>query len=230
MAPSPEKSKTLVNRGWVLALGSVAAVAVAKNTGSSSADQVPLKAHQPLGITHTTHTGNKHPAEHCVTSTSPGSGKEKIKREIFDVFVSHLHLSVSQAAGIDGNLQQESDLSTSGDGLAQWTGERKLAMQHYAARHNMSSTDPKAQLSYIAVELTDRPGAAEDDRPALKDLRATHTARDAAVVFSNEYERPGIPALENRIRYAEQSLHQLGHIACVTHPGIKARIALPIHS
>jgi len=212
--PDSETSRSPVSRSLALVASSLAMVAAAKNVEPQTADPQPLKLYKDALFTYDISARKPTAANHCATSTRIGSGKERVERDLFNFFIhGPIHLSVAETAGIGGNLEQESPFDTSGDGIAQWTGKRYAAMTKYVDEHP-SMTVLNAQIHYIGVELTHGHGAGEDDRPALADLRKTHTPSEAAIVFSTYYERPGQPLIENRIRYAEKMAPELGHLAC----------------
>lgn len=128
-------------------------------------------------------------------------------------------LSPAQAAGIVGNLKQESGLNPKapGGGLAQWLGSRLESLHNFAASRGASPESAGVQLEFIWHELT------TTERGTLAALRKTSTPQAAARVFSEQYERPGIPMLPNRERYAVEAyrkaqkgqsfLSELGHLA-----------------
>ena len=96
-------------------------------------------------------------------------------------------LTKTAAAGVVGNLQQESSLNpaAAGGGLAQWQAPR-----------GPTDTSLGGQLSYLVTDLrTNYTGL-------LAQLNAATTPGQAATLFSNQYERPGNPQLQNRINYA----------------------------
>lgn len=95
-------------------------------------------------------------------------------------------LSRAQAAGIAGNLQQESsdNPNAAGGGLDQGQGARA---------HGGSMLQ---QLEAIWSELTG------SEASTLRALRRAKTPQSAARVFSQRFERPGLPMLANRERYA----------------------------
>lgn len=156
-----------------------------------------------------------------------GSHQERVKQEVLSFFIGK-GLKAFQAAGIDGNIGQESDWNNSNSGgyLAQWGGGRLAALEQFADRLNQPVTSTKVQLKYAWLELTNGPGAGEDDTSVLRHLQEAKTAEAATLIFSNEYERPSDPMIENRIMYAKQILRKFGHIACAS-TGPKARIAIP---
>ena len=112
-----------------------------------------------------------------------------------------------QAAGIAGNLMQESTLNptaknpTSGAyGLPQWLGPRKKAFFDYTVKNKKDAADPLTQLEFMDLELNTTEKRAKDK------LLATTTATDAAHTFSNAYERAGANEKKNakRASYAEK--------------------------
>jgi Phage tail lysozyme len=107
--------------------------------------------------------------------------------------------SKAQAAGIVGNLQQESGLDPNAPGgfLAQWGGSRLAGLEAFARQRGSQVSNPALQLEYIQHELeTTESGSAAA-------LRRARTPSEAARAFSEHFERPGIPMLGNRERYAE---------------------------
>jgi hypothetical protein len=114
-----------------------------------------------------------------------------------------------QAAGIAGNLVQESSLNptaknpTSGAfGFAQWLGPRKKAFMDFAMKAKKDIKDPLAQLEFIDLELN------TTERKAKDRLLASRDATEAAVNFSNHYERAGANEKKNatRANYANKIL------------------------
>jgi hypothetical protein len=96
-------------------------------------------------------------------------------------------LSKIAAAGVVGNLQQESSLNPNapGGGLAQWQAPR-----------GPKDWSLSGQLTYLINELkTSYSGL-------FSQLNAATSPSQAATLFSDQYERPGIPMLGNRIAYA----------------------------
>ena len=103
--------------------------------------------------------------------------------------------SPHQAAGIVGNLIQESNLNTGalnpGDGadgsnsigLAQWNGSRAQALQAFAAQNGGNASDFNTQLAFIEHEL----GSSESS--VRERLRQAQNPIQAAAAFVG-YERP----------------------------------------
>jgi hypothetical protein len=114
-----------------------------------------------------------------------------------------------QAAGIAGNLVQESSLNptaknpTSGAfGFAQWLGPRKKAFMDFAMKAKKDIKDPLAQLEFIDYELN------TTERKAKDRLLSSRDATEAAVNFSDHYERAGANEKKNatRANYANKIL------------------------
>lgn len=108
------------------------------------------------------------------------------------------------AAGIVGNLMQESGLNTgaSGDagkakGIAQWHPDRFKKLQQWARSSGRDPFDLKTQLDYILVENDPTAGN------FLQEMHKSGSAEKAAEIFSRKYERPGTPHMSNRMGYAK---------------------------
>lgn len=108
-------------------------------------------------------------------------------------------LSPAQAAGIVGNTQQESsnDPAAPGGGLDQGQGAR------------FHPGNVEQQLHGIYDELQ------TSERGTLQALKGAKGPREAARIFSERFERPGIPDLANRERYAQEALQRYGGRAVV---------------
>lgn len=113
------------------------------------------------------------------------------------------------AAGIAGNLAQESALnpsivnkSSGAFGLAQWLGSRKRELARYAENRGDSIHNPRLQLDFINHELNTTETRARDK------LLRTGSAEEAANVFSDHFERAGKNEKNNarRQRNAREAL------------------------
>ena len=136
----------------------------------------------------------------------------------FDYFVGK-GLTNFQAAGIVGNLDQESGVSPTavqqggpGRGIAQWSvggrwdtdsGDNATA---YAAKQNQSVWSLGLQLDFIWYELTTFSGY------GLSKLKATTNVTDATVVFQTDFEGCGTCLQSQRIAYAQAVLNAYGAI------------------
>lgn len=106
-------------------------------------------------------------------------------------------LSPAAAAGIVGNAQQESsnNAGAAGGGLIQGQGGRT------------SSGSLGEQLNGINRELNG------PERGTLQALKGAKTPQQAALIFSQRFERPGIPMNQNRERYAQEAARQFGGLS-----------------
>jgi hypothetical protein len=134
----------------------------------------------------------------------------------FDYFVAK-GLTNFQAAGIVGNLDQESGVNPNsvqsggpGRGIAQWSvggrwdtdsGDNVLA---YASQHGQSATSLQLQLDFIWYELTTFSGY------GLSPLRATANVTNATIVFETDFEGCGTCDQSQRIAYAQAALAAYG--------------------
>jgi hypothetical protein len=96
-----------------------------------------------------------------------------------------------QTAGILGNLKQEHNFNTDGDGIAQWTGAR---LEQLKQRGNYR--DLTVQLNFIIEELNGTESVAD------KLLRSSYSVEEATIKFQNTYERCGDCRQSQRIAYA----------------------------
>jgi hypothetical protein len=125
-----------------------------------------------------------------------------------------------QAAGIVGNLDQESGVSPTavqqggpGRGIAQWSvggrwdtdsGDNAVA---YASKQGQSVWSLSLQLDFIWYELTTYSGY------GLSKLKATTNVTDATVVFQTDFEGCGTCLQSQRISYAQAVLNAYGSVA-----------------
>lgn len=99
----------------------------------------------------------------------------------------------NQIAGIMGNLQQEHNFRTDGDGIAQWTGNRKANLMN-----DPNWQDINVQLSFLVRELKGTEIA------AYNAIKASTSVEEATVAFQNIFERcnPAYCMQNQRIQYA----------------------------
>ena len=126
-------------------------------------------------------------------------------------------LTPEQAAGIVGNLGHESRGETDitekssskelvvgsgkGYGLAQWTNrKRQQGLANFAKERGTKTSDLQTQLDYIWHELN------TTEKNALTKLKQTNTVETATKSFMDNFERPGVKALDSRIKYAKKYL------------------------
>lgn len=128
--------------------------------------------------------------------------------------------SKESAAGVLGNIEQESHFNTSaveagskaGFGLCQWTGGRRTQIENYAAFKGKDLSDENMQIEFMLGEMTPGGGAegyASDQFLSgygytRADWESATTPEDAAIAFCWTFERPGVPMMENRTTAARK--------------------------
>lgn len=154
-------------------------------------------------------TGGGTPVTGPAAASYPSNLNGDRAQQAMTYLQQELGLTREQAAGVVGNLAVESggdlDPTAIGDGgnalgIAQWNGPRKRALEAFAAQQGKPATDFGVQLQFLAHELR------TSESRAFDTLRGTTTAADAALVFSRDFERPGIPHNDRRVAMAEQAL------------------------
>ncbi|WP_304459013.1 phage tail tip lysozyme [Alicyclobacillus sendaiensis] len=113
-------------------------------------------------------------------------------------------LTASAAAGVMGNLMQESSLnptavnpSSGAFGIAQWLGPRYSALMRYASSHHTSASNLAAQLGFLWQEIS------SGQFVNIAKLNSMNPAQ-AAAYFEENYEKAGPgAAIANREHYAE---------------------------
>lgn len=103
--------------------------------------------------------------------------------------------SREQTAGIMGNLMQEHRFNTTGDGLAQWTVDRKAALLARPDPYNIYT-----QLDFIMYEFKNGYGL------AYRSILASNTVEGSVIAFQNYYEACGDCRESQRIQYAFNTL------------------------
>lgn len=106
----------------------------------------------------------------------------------------------SEAAGITGNIAQESMFDTealsqdgyNSHGLVQWTGDRKAHLERFAKENGLDPKDWRTQVDFISEEMN------TTERSAFEALRKNPniTPEEAARIVREQYERPD-PAVAN---------------------------------
>lgn len=112
------------------------------------------------------------------------------KKQAMEFFQSK-GLSAHQAAGIVGNLIQESNLNTTikGDGgkafgIAQWHPDRQKGLKTLAQLKGKDISDYETQLEYVWQELN------TSYKGALDKLLKSRNADEATTVFMRHFEKP----------------------------------------
>jgi hypothetical protein len=137
-------------------------------------------------------------------------------KKAFDFFIGK-GLTAIQAAGIIGNLQQESGLDPAieqlgggpGRGIAQWSAGGRwdtgaLNCTDFAAAQGKDVASLDVQLDFIWKELTDVTAF------GLDDLKSATTLEDAVEIFQDKYEICGTCDAGNRVSFAQDALDSFG--------------------
>jgi hypothetical protein len=98
-----------------------------------------------------------------------------------------LGLNDSAAAGVMGNMMQESSMNPSeaGGGLMQWINGRWDALVSYARSRGVDPNSVTAQVGYFGQELS-----AGNEGITLQSLNAAGSPQAAALLVSTKFERP----------------------------------------
>ena len=168
------------------------------------------------------------PLAGCVIDQPAGSQQNPVQvapatafandQAAFDYFIGK-GLTNFQAAGIVGNLDQESGVNPDsvqaggpGRGIAQWSvGGRwdtspNDNVEEYAAGQGESMTSLDLQLQFIWYELT-------NIGYGYSTLKATTNVTDATIAFMDDYEICGDCLSSQRVSYAESVLSAYGSVA-----------------
>lgn len=149
-------------------------------------------------------------AEGGAPSGSFGSIAPKISADLQRDF----GLTPEQTAGIVGNLAHESGGfkslqeqnplvpgSRGGFGYAQWTGPRRVAFESWSKQNGLDPTSYDANYGFLKHELSSTP-----EGRVLDSLKQAPDAQTATRVFSDQFLRPGIPAMDSRMRWTGRAL------------------------
>lgn len=121
-----------------------------------------------------------------------------------------LAITREQACGIFGNLGTETGGFTAlqekapiikgsrgGYGWMQWTGPRRKKYEAWCKTNNKNPALDETNYEYLILETK------TDELHSLVQLRKTKTVEAATETFMKQNLRPGIPHLDNRMRYAK---------------------------
>ena len=134
--------------------------------------------------------------------------KEENAKAIYDYVGSQIEGATPQGlVGMIGNFEQESQLNPaaverpndplSGHGIAQWTAGRTTSLKNYAGSKGKDWSNLGLQLEYLISELK---GAEKNGVSALK----ASSVAQATEEWQTKFERAGIPAMGNRLTYADK--------------------------
>lgn len=142
---------------------------------------------------------------------------DAITQQIWAYLTTQLGMTEAAAAGVMGNMQQESGCTPNmhqvggpAYGLCQWEGERKTALMQKANYQNLN-----VQLDYMASELPSQPwkksGTIHDkdgksysySSMSYEQFKQLKDVATATIKFEAAFERAGKPRLANRLQYAK---------------------------
>jgi murein DD-endopeptidase MepM/ murein hydrolase activator NlpD/lysophospholipase L1-like esterase len=151
-----------------------------------------------------------------ITSTGDqGLAGRNNAEKIFNYLVGK-GLTAVQAAGIMGNLRQESSYNPSVDqngdepgggyGIAQWTAGRRDALEAAAKKQGVPVDNLAFQLEYLYKESNRRTMRDFPDRIEWEGLKEVAKLSDAVIYWEYNFERAGTPMLGARLQYAKEAL------------------------
>lgn len=125
-------------------------------------------------------------------STVTGDGNEE---KVWNYLVGTMGFSAVQAAGIMGNIEEESGFSptalnrdSGAYGLIQWFAGRKTGLENYAREKGKDIGDLAMQLDYMKQELESSYKA-----KVLDPIKASSTLEEATAIWLVSYEVPCFP-------------------------------------
>lgn len=112
------------------------------------------------------------------------------------------------AAGIVGNLEQESTLNPNapGYGLAQWNPSRWASVSAWIRAHGQDPHTAGGQLMYIAANVKSNVGAGTFYHGLRSDLQRARSPQQAALVWMNDYEQCDGAGSPGTVQYTQGSL------------------------
>ena len=130
--------------------------------------------------------------------------------------IRDFNLEDYQAAGIVGNTGHECLGFTvlheigqppgyGGYGWQQWTGPRRKLFLNWCHEHKLDWRSDEGNYGYLKLELS---GEDRNNSYAyvLAHVRESKNIQEATIAFERLYERAGVPALAERIKWAQIAL------------------------
>jgi len=132
----------------------------------------------------------------CLTeNTSTNLPGRNNKEKVWNYLVGELKLNDKQAAGVMGNMEQESNFNpkavnpTSGAyGIAQWYAGRKTALQNFAQEKGKSISNLGVQLEYLKKELEGNYKSS-----VYEPLKNANSVAEATRIWLEKFEIPCTP-------------------------------------
>jgi hypothetical protein len=143
----------------------------------------------------------------CNVPTSlTGNGNAE---QSWNFFINQGGITPAGAAGILGNLMQESgiDPTRSGGGLAQWSDPTRWShLQQYAKQNHADPNALGTQLGFLMQELL------SGNYGSIAALNRSSTPAQAAEYFEQNFEAAGKPMMDRRIAYANGFYNEFEHM------------------
>ena len=169
------------------------------------------------GIFMGAHTSNASLANQVSIGSS--SGDETYQRSFPRLFrygdggASGYGASIFVVSALAGNAWRESHINPTlsqigggAFGLFQWDGDRKTALLNWLSDNGYDDTSPNGQMQYLVVE-DDWIGTFDGISSLTEFLTSSSTDVESLTeAFCTCWERPGVPALEERIEFAYKAL------------------------
>lgn len=183
---------------------------------SSSHTEICYKGGQGQGVFMGAHTDNAVLANQVSIGSS--GGNPEYQRSFPRLFrygsggASGYGSSAYVISALAGNAWRESHINPtlsqqggSAFGLFQWDGSRKQSLLDWLSENGYNSTDPIGQMQYLVVE-NDWLGSYDGISSLTEFLQSQSTdIASLTTAFCTCWERPGIPALEERIEFANKA-------------------------
>lgn len=131
-----------------------------------------------------------------------------------------IQASIYVVSALAGNAWRESHINpTVGQqggtafGIFQWDGTRKTALKNWLSENGYSNVDPYGQMEYLIVE-NDWQGS-YGGISSLTDFMGSDSTNIATLTraFCYCWERPGKPAMQERINFANKALSYIAEHA-----------------
>lgn len=184
---------------------------------SSSHTEMCYKGGRGKGIFMGAHTRNASLANQVSIGSSSGNATyQRSFPRLFrygDVGATGYGASVYVVSALAGNTWRESHINPTlsqlgggAFGLFQWDGGRKTALLNWLSDNGYADTNPNGQMQYLVVE-DDWVGTFDGISSLTEFLTSSSTDVESLTeAFCTCWERPGVPALEERIDFAYKAL------------------------
>ena len=120
--------------------------------------------------------------------------------------------SEEATAGILGNFMRESKMNPAaeeignkiGYGIAQWSFTRRTDLEKWTKENNFLVSSLEGQLNFSIYEMQKM----KFGKYSYAQFKKLKDVREATEVFEKHFERAGVVALDERIKYAQETYNQ----------------------